>query len=69
MNTDLIVEQYQAVSGSEPLVLNREVQKLISDGWQPWGSVSITNYENRVMYAQAMVKYKKPGTGKGTVSV
>lgn len=57
MNPDLIVKKYKAVCGSEPLMLNREVEKLMTEGWQPWGSISITQYDNRVMYAQAMVLY------------
>ena len=57
MNPDNIVEKYKAVSGSEPLVLNHEVAKLIKEGWQPWGSVSTAHFDNRVMYVQAMVLY------------
>jgi len=57
MNPDSIVEKYKAVSGSEPLLLNEAVEKLISQGWQPWGSVSTAQYDKKVMYAQAMVLY------------
>lgn len=53
------VIDYEIVSGSESYVV-KMVRNKIKDGWTPIGSVSIEG----ATFAQSMVKYEEPKTGK-----
>ena len=54
---------YTIVGGATPTETVEIVIELISGGWQPIGGISATNSEaeDKIYYAQAMVKYEDEG--------
>ncbi len=57
------MKQYKIVLNSHADILEREVNELIAQGWQPLGGVGMAykhehshNVVSHLMYAQAMVK-------------
>ncbi len=48
------ITEYLIVEHADPEGVEKAVYSLIKEGWQPFGSLSITEIE----YAQAMVKYE-----------
>lgn len=53
MKTDNIVE-YKMITTIDAGTLNTTVNKMISEGWQPYGSPCFSNFR----LCQAMVKYE-----------
>ena len=52
MNQKIV--EYKTVSSTYVLAVNNTVNKMISEGWQPYGSPTSSEY----VYFQAMVKYE-----------
>jgi hypothetical protein len=54
--------EYQVVEGYTTTTLEKNVNKLLADGWELWGGVSVahrsTYEDNEYSYAQAMVRRK-----------
>jgi hypothetical protein len=54
------VISYTVVSGWESdFEFNKEVERLLNSGWQPFGGVSSTRDYGNLMYSQAFAKYDK----------
>ena len=55
------IKEYKLVSSHAPHEMITEVNKLISDGWQPFGSphvvAPVLNEAPAPLYSQAMVRY------------
>lgn len=55
MNSNVV--KYQIISASDPSTVVQNVQKHIEAGWQPWGSLSTSEYDGKTRYSQAIVRY------------
>jgi hypothetical protein len=55
------IEEYKLISSHSPQEMISEVNKMISDGWQPFGSPQVVapvlNETPAPLYSQAMVRY------------
>jgi hypothetical protein len=49
--------EYKLVRNSDLRLFTEEVNQLIKEGWQPFGSVAVAGLGAAVFQAQAMVKY------------
>ena len=50
------MNNYTIVNETSHYDLAEQVRKLIKDGWQPQGCVSITAFHGKQVWVQAMVK-------------
>lgn len=50
---------YKAIEYTRINELNAEVNRLIEEGWQPFGSINQVVCENYGYFTQAFVKYKE----------
>ena len=49
--------EYKLVRNGDVRMFTEEVNQLIKEGWQPFGSVAVAGLGGTVFQAQAMVKY------------
>ena len=54
------IQRYEVVYANSEGEFVQQINKMISDGWQPFGGVGITYIEKQmqVVYHQAMVEYE-----------
>lgn len=63
------ISRYGMATAADLYALEREVEKWIAEGWQPFGALNLlcahgTYYSEHIIYAiQPMVKYTIDGTG------
>jgi hypothetical protein len=50
------ITKYKVVEHESPSDLVKEIEKLISDGYQPYGNLIVDETNGKVWYTQAMVK-------------
>lgn len=53
------ITEYRMACGQDPSTLAGDVQRLIADGWQPFGSVTVIRWgmNHSIMLVQPVVKY------------
>ena len=51
------VSHYTVVAEAAAELLARNVETAIRNGWQPWGSMSVSEKEGAPLFLQVMVKY------------
>jgi len=59
------IQRYEVVYANSEGEFVQQINKMISDGWQPFGGVGITYIEKQmqVVYHQAMVEYEPEYSG------
>jgi hypothetical protein len=56
---DEIIE-YKVITHSSADALNAGADGLVSDGYDPLGGASVTSHEQKLLFAQAFVRYGTP---------
>lgn len=51
------MHNYKIIAYSNRQAVEEEVSKLISDGWVPQGGISYSNFDDKMLYVQAMVRF------------
>jgi len=57
LKTSNDIKEYKSVYSRDKSELDKKVNELISAGFQPFGSISISISVNGIRTAQAMIKY------------
>lgn len=53
-----MITEYKIVkSNYTEIELERDVNRAIEEGWQPWGQPAVALSSNGVLYVQSLVKY------------